>query len=127
MATGVIGKYPKPWKLLWTNSSPLNETGKSAFTVSVDLSAYDCVLVDYLANLGRNRHSLAFCPKGNTTILIGQVAGDATSVRTRSASVSDSGVSFSGGYNGASISNTSIIPFAIYGGKIFDSVAVLSI
>lgn len=107
------------WTLLWQNPSPTAEAGKGAFTVSLDLTNYDCVLIDYLVNLAESRNMTQICLKGRTHVLMGQVENASTSIRTRKATISNSGVEFTTGYNAASASATSNVPYEIYGGKMF--------
>lgn len=115
MASGTINKHGATFDLLWTNSDPT--ANFAAQTVSLDLSAYDAVLIIYLANLNRNAQYSRICLKnGYSNVLLGVISAS-SDIRTRTANVTDSGVDFGAGYTGTSSANSSNIPYLIYGIK----------
>lgn len=117
MATGM--RQPKggaTFDLLWTNSS--YTSAFAAQTVSLDLSAYDAVLIVFLANttdLDR-QSSMIVLKNGYQHILCTMYAGG-TALRTRYVTATDSGVTFAGGYNNTSAGNGNNVPYKIYGIK----------
>ena len=115
MASGVIDRMETTFELLWTNPSPLASAGFSAQTVSLDLSTYDAVFIVFIANLNYDRMATAICPKKSGYNVLTTAIPSATAVRARNATVTDNGVQFSSGYSGTSASETSAIPYRIYG------------
>lgn len=106
--------------LLWTNSDP--SATFPAQTISLDLSDYKAVLISvYTATTLTSSVKNNFVVKGETTEIQPPIYNG--SLRSRTVTVSDSGISFSRGifwnsYNNASSAQTQdvqAIPYKIYG------------
>lgn len=103
------------WTLLWTNASP--SSSFAAQTVQLNLSGYDMVGV-FGYNDVNDGGVMAFAPVGESGALFFMY----NYRQRRYFAVSSAGVQFKDGYSGAlnnslSVSNTSAIPFYIYGIK----------
>lgn len=115
MATGKISMPGVTMQALWQNSSPTSAF--AAQTVQVDLSKYDGILLFFLATTtDTNRMSSMICLKGYKSVFSDVVVG-ATAIRSRTATVSNTGVEFSTGYNNTSSNTSSAIPYKFYGIK----------
>ena len=114
MATGEKARNGMKINWLWTN--PLPTGSFNAQTVSVDLSKYSGALIQFATSDGSNLYvSSMICLKnGDRHALVHTVTGSGT-IRTRFATLSDSGVDFSTGYSGTSTSTNSAVPYKIYG------------
>lgn len=113
--------------LLWTNPSPLSASGFSAQTLSLDLSKYEGVLIESLINTNSTLDGFrmpVYVPKDGVQKYVeaGQLkvvppaSNFGTTAYTRLVTVTDTGITFSIGYAGASTtSNAACIPYRIYG------------
>lgn len=104
--------------LLWTNSSPTAVF--SAQTISLDLSDYNEVEIEWLHNTGEQRSRLFNKGEVGASGLLFTVRTDSFAVQLRQFSSSASGITFTGGYvgtNAASYDNH-CIPYKIYGIKL---------
>lgn len=104
--------------LLWTNPSPTSAFASQ--TVSLDLSDYDYVYIVVRVTTGEAHYGSFFIKTGSTEELLCVAT---TYLRKRNATVSQSGITFDGGYNQASVSSweantSSAIPLRIYGIKM---------
>ena len=106
--------------LLWTNSNPT--ASFAAQTVSLDLSDYAGVLVEYERSIALNNViSRAYVKKEDYDIVgfgagNGGGYGSAVSAAGRNVKVNDNGVIFGSGYSTAE-DNSAFIPVKIYGVK----------
>ena len=99
---------------LWENASPTSAF--AAQTISLDLSGYDAISIYYKNKTnGSAPQSTGVVPIGDSVILY-YMTSDALSQR-RTATISDSGVTFTTGYSGSSESTACAIPVIIYGYK----------
>ena len=116
MASGSIVKSGATFDLLWTNPSPTSNF--SAQTVSLDLSAYDAVMIVFLANTtDLDRQASMIVLKNGYQHILFMMYLSGTNFRTRYATASDTGVTFSNGYNNATAGAGNNIPYKIYGIK----------
>ena len=114
MATGEKARKGLRIHWLWTNSTP---TGSfNAQSVSVDLSDYGGVLIQFATSDGTNLYvSSMIVLKNSVRHALVQSIPNSGTLRTRFATAEDTGVTFSTGYSGASTSTNSAVPYAIYG------------
>ena len=115
--------------LLWTN--PDTSLAFAQQTVSIDLSEYKSVCIDYrVSNSGTERHAYAFYSIGDNITIPATAQGYPTVIGTaygkvgemsstaRNISISTNGITFGTGYAGAQAASTSYaIPAKIYGIK----------
>ena len=99
-------------ELLWTNPAPTTHFGIN--TISLDLSNYECVLIDtvYHARYPNDHRMMQMIPKDNN----GYVLGNASVAQGRGVIVNDSGVQF-----GDANSPNYCIPHKIYGWNGFSA------
>lgn len=104
----------KRFNLLWQNASPNSLFG--AQTISVDLSAYDTVLITYNQYYENHNVAMCFVPK----FCFGQLETVMTGGRYRTLLVSNDGVSFNDQLlaDGSAGSNNFCIPAQIFGCKL---------
>lgn len=102
-------------ELLWTNSAPTSAFATQ--TVSIDLSEYEGVLVEFRGAFNVEKYGTAYAKKGTTGFSGGAYPGGSADSFGRDFTVSASGVTFTDGYNGTTKSNTNAIPYKIYGVK----------
>lgn len=97
--------------LLWTNPAPTTAFG--AQTVAVDISDYDTLLIQYQRSTTMDQYGINIALKGfkccyydvGTIFRLAEPKSDGT------------GIIFDQGYTGNAVSNTSAIPYKIYGIK----------
>lgn len=119
---GIIGGGSSPVEpenlspvLLWTNPSPTSEF--AAKTVSVDLTNYEGVIVEYEESTSISEIiSRVYC-KRNENIRFGCGYTFDSSARSRNLSINDNGVTFSDAYIQTEKNNTYLVPVKIYGVK----------
>lgn len=100
--------------LLWTNPSPLANFGTQ--TVSVDLSAYQAVIIrTNVTTSGANQKS-ELIMVGDNSVVDG-VSPSSTTMYKRQCDVATAGVTFQRGYRDTSTNDGAIIPYQIYGIK----------
>ena len=105
--------------LLWTNPSPTSDF--TAQTVSLDLSDYAGVIVEFIKSTTSNKINTRLYAKKNEDVdgIFGAgsyyVKGDSNTAR--GISVTDTGVTFAEGYGNMSLNNKTSIPIRIYGVK----------
>ena len=121
-----VGAMAK-WQLVWTNASP--SSSFAAQTVSVDLSGFDLVAIEYCyQNTQLTRCYVVFCFSLGYMIewfAISSLSGSgAKYAYTRRSTVNSTGVTFEACYNAAtnstsagSAANDHGIPIYIYGSK----------
>lgn len=115
MATGTIGRNSN-MVLLWTNSAPTSAF--AAQTISLDLSAYEEVCIEYANGTTLDIYYQDYCRVGVSARLTYLAGSNTFSISHRQANVGSSGVQFLGGIQGGSSGNNSIcIPTRIYGIK----------
>lgn len=114
MATGAKARKGMSIHSLWEN--PLPTGSFNAQTVAVDLSKYSGALIQFATSDGSNLYySTMICLKnGARHALVHTITGSGT-IRTRWATLSDTGIVFSTGYSGSSTSTNSAVPQKIYG------------
>ena len=109
MATGTIQKN---MVLLWENPSPT--VGFGAQTVQLDLSKYEFVLITF-RHFNDNAAERSWLVRKNGVATVCDAPSPSTSANPRrNATATNSGVTFSAGFNDSYAAN-GIIPIAIYG------------
>lgn len=103
--------------LLWTNPNPTSNF--SAQTITVDLSSYSHIMVDYKTQKDADRLLTAFHCVGFGCMVIGTWSYKITQ---RQCTVNTSSIDFSAAYNvssygSGSTDNSLLIPYKIYGIK----------
>lgn len=121
---GIIGGGSSPVEpvdlspvLLWTNPSPGTEF--AAQTVSLDLSEYAGVIVEFNANTNTSNYQTCtrvFCKKSDPEYF-GGGAVPASGALGRTLRITNEGVFFGNGFSAASTTNGTAIPTKIYGVK----------
>ena len=121
---GIIGRGSSPVEpvdlspvLLWTNPSPGTEF--AAQTVSLDLSEYAGVIVEFNANTNTSNYptcTRVFCKKSDPEYF-GGGAVPASGALGRTLRITNEGVFFGNGFSAASTANDTAIPTKIYGVK----------
>ena len=112
MANGTI-KTGKSFDLLWANPKP--SSSFAAQTVSLDLSAYDALLVVCRMFTTTTYYFTNICMVGLSAILN---TLDASGNRYgRAADVATTGITFGQGYSNGSASADRVIPYQIFGIK----------
>lgn len=112
--------------LLWTNPSPLSTSGFPAQTLSLDLSKYEGVLIESLVNTNSTLDGFrmpVYVPKdgvqkyveGGQLKVVPPASNFVATIYARLVTVTDSGITFSIGYAGATTGNALCIPYRIYG------------
>lgn len=121
MATGQVSRLGMVMHKLWTNNSL--SSAFSAQTLGsaqgVDLTDYDAVLISFVVTITDtdSETSLICLKDGNRNALSG-IYPSKTTIYSRGVTVSNNGVQFYGGYEGAtSGKNGSCVPHYIYGIK----------
>lgn len=111
------------WKLysgtsikLWENAS--RTSSFAAQTISLDLSAFDEVLVYSCLEGSRYNDYMVVsrCPVGETLLSHYQWADDGVALH-RNATTRTNGIEFNNAYHGGGLDNASVIPYRIYGIK----------
>lgn len=104
--------------LLWTNPSPTSSFG--AQTVSLDLSHYDSIEIEYVMQAQYQVSISAHASVGVSAYLFGAAGGN----YARQITITTTGVQFAAGIyyaayggGGATTSNTVLVPIRIYGIK----------
>lgn len=108
--------YPERTQIvkLWQNASPTSTFAEP--TISLDLSKYQMVAIEYRYNTTDDFKKMYFGNVGTAMAL--DVVSTSGYLGWRSATVSTTGISFSAAtFNGSSNKNTYVIPVAIYGIK----------
>ena len=116
MASGTVKRTGIQSSLLWTNSDATQSF--SAQTIPLNLTDFDAVLVGFCVNTSYStRVSSQIVLKNGHESDLSNVLTGGTTVRNRGVTVSDSGVTFSAGYQNGSSNNTASIPRWIWGIK----------
>ena len=103
-------KYVK----LWTN--PNSNVDFVAQTLEIDLTSYDYIDIDFkLTGSINNSHETKRYYKGSESSSYFTFSGIQAS---RAVTMNNSGVVFGDAYNGSSVENIRLVPYAIYGGKV---------
>lgn len=103
------------WEILWQNASPGNDF--AAQTVSIDLSSWSVIAVDFYRATVAQQEIWTFCDVGKSgwSDHVGAASGN-FSARTRVYSVTASGITFEDCINnGSTTVNNFNIPFRVYG------------
>ena len=123
-----MGLNPKPFapevggggvemKLLWRNASPTSDF--SAQTLTLDLSEYDAAIVSYAQSRNDGRISSSILCMKDRSISIGAYRG--ASIK-RTCEVMETGVKFGDASSSSGNTNSSIVPYEIFGVKGVESV-----
>lgn len=101
---------------LWENAS--RTSSFAAQTISLDLSAFDEVLVYSCLEGSRYNDYMVVsrCPVGETLLSHYQWADDGVALH-RNATTRTNGIEFNNAYHGGGLDNASVIPYRIYGIK----------
>lgn len=105
--------------LLWTNPSPTSDFGTQ--TVSLDLTNYTGVIVEFNANTNTSNYTTCtrvFCKK-NDPEYFGGGAAPAGGALGRTLRITDEGVFFGKGFLTNSVANGNAVPIKIYGVKSY--------
>lgn len=118
-STHLISNLGGKPELLWTNSKLTSEF--TAQTISVNLSKYNSVIIEFIASINYTDLASRVCYKKNDTFAMqtGYMGGGITesgTARSRGiVSINNNGVQFSDAYAVGSKTNNVMIPSKIYG------------
>lgn len=102
--------------LLWTNSNPSAEF--AAQTVSLDLTEYVGVIVEFITTAGTNAlASRLYCKKTDTYGNLGAGFTNVNGYARNVLSVNNTGIEFGNALVGTSQTNNAVVPMKIYGVK----------
>lgn len=102
-----------PTRLLWENPSPTSAF--AAQVVTVDLSQYDIIAIDYLMVNNATVHCYSLLGVNGLTQRSIDGQQGSSNITTRDATPSATGVVFANGYLSATQNNIYMIPYRIYG------------
>ena len=116
MANGTVQRMGMQTWRLWENSDPT--VAFTAKTISGDLSAYDAFLIEYGGSTTYYNNIMSeIVLKNGKQYMLSCILASGNTPRNRGVTATDSGITFSGGYQSGSANNNAVIPLVIHGIK----------